>query len=184
MRPGSPLARLLVSSLVGRPAERVARRRPYVPPSDGPSSGGGSLSASTAIERCVLLLRWTLTDEPVGPIHEWLGADAVVWTPASYTRGIAGVVGSTHELCGDALTEIAIDIVSADVVEGRVYLEWRLAGRFAEPCFIDDDLLVEPTGRLVEAAGVLVARFHRDEVVSLHCYYDEMAVLEQIVAER
>jgi ketosteroid isomerase-like protein len=67
-------------------------------------------------------------------------------------------------------------------VSPRVHLEWRLTARFSHPCFVDDDLLVEPTGRLVETAGVMVATIDDGMITAAHCYYDDFALLEQIVA--
>ena len=55
-------------------------------------------------------------------------------------------------------------------------VEWRLTGRFTNAGFIEDDLLLEPTGRLVETAGVLVVAFEDDRVVWVHCFYDDLAV--------
>ena len=47
-------------------------------------------------------------------------------------------------------------------------------GRFTNPGFIEDDLLLEPTGRLSKTAGVLVVAFQDDRVVWVHCYYDDL----------
>lgn len=181
MTPGGSLARLLVTALEGRPSERVWRRAPYVPPSDTPTPGAIGLAPSTRLDLCQQLLRCTLTDESFELVEDWLHADIVVWTPVSYSRGRAELLGSLHEFGSDALTEATVEIVSADMAGSRAFLEWRLAGRFTEPCFIDDDLLVEPTGRLVETAGVLVVSFDGEQVASLHCYFDDLGVLEQLV---
>lgn len=43
------------------------------------------------------------------------------------------------------------------------------------------DLLVEPTGRLVETAGVLVSTLADGVIISANCYYDDSALLEQLV---
>ena len=181
MTPGGSLARLLVTALEGRPSERAWRRAPYVPPSETLTSGAVGPAAGTRLDLCQQLLRCTLTDEPFELVEDWLHADIVVWTPVSYSRGRAELLESLHEFGSDALTEAAVEIVSADIAGTHAYLEWRLAGRFTEPCFIDDDLLVEPTGRLVEAAGVLVVSFDDEQVASLRCYFDDLGVLEQLV---
>lgn len=181
MTPNGPLARLLVAALGGRPSDHVWRRAPYVPPSDAPMSGAVGLAPSTSVDLCQQLLRCTLTDESFELIADWLRTDVVVWTPVSYSTSLAELLESVPEFGCDALTETTVDLVSADTAESRVYIEWRLTGRFSEPCFIDDDLLVEPTGRLVEAAGVLVVRFDGEQVASVHCYFDDLGVLEQLV---
>jgi hypothetical protein len=187
LTPSGPLARLLVRALTGRPQERLPRRGPYVPPPDVVTRSTawrpatGDLSVEDVLERCERLLRCTLVDDPFGEIADWLSPDLVVWTPVSCTRGLGEVLVVAHEIGTSSLTGVRIEILHADVAESRAYVEWRLFGRFTEPCFIDDDLLVEPTGRLVEIAGVLVVSFSVDGVVSVHCYYDDLAVLEQLV---
>jgi ketosteroid isomerase-like protein len=77
---------------------------------------------------------------------------------------------------------VVITVTHADVVAPRVHLEWRLTARFSHPCFVDDDLLVEPTGRLVETAGVMIATIDDGMITSAHCYYDDFALLEQLVS--
>ncbi len=179
--PGGPLARLMVTALEGRPADRVWRRAPYVPPSDPPAPEDIGSVPSTRLDLCKQLLRCTLTDESFDLVVDRLRSDIVVWTPVSCSRGRGELLGSAHEFGSDALTEATVEILNAQSARSRVYMEWRLSGRFSEPCFIDDDLLIEPTGRLVETAGVIVVSFDGDEVASVHCYFDDLGVLEQLV---
>lgn len=42
-----------------------------------------------------------------------------------------------------------------------------------------DGALIEPTGQLVEAAGVLVVTFDAAGVATLQLYHDSLAILEQ-----
>jgi hypothetical protein len=72
-------------------------------------------------------------------------------------------------------------MTASAVVPPRVYVEWRLTGRFANPCFVVDDLLIEPTGQLVETSGVLVTTFVGGRIGAVHCYYDDLALLEQLL---
>ena len=77
------------------------------------------------------------------------------------------------------------DIASArqvlEALEPLTGIEWGLTARFTNPCFIDDDLLVEPTGRLVETSGVQVATFRGGLLTRVNCYFDDLAIVEQIV---
>ena len=45
-----------------------------------------------------------------------------------------------------------------------IYIEWRVAGRFVHPGFLNDDLLVEPSQSQIETAGVLVYAFGPERV--------------------
>ena len=59
----------------------------------------------------------------------------------------------------------------------------RSGGRwiYSPAGFLNDDVLIEPSGAPVEAAGVLAATFEQDLVVRIHCYYDRLAILEQVL---
>jgi hypothetical protein len=180
--PSGPLARLLVSAMTGRTSTPLPSRGPYVPPSDTGRPGVAiGLGAATVADRCEHLLRCALGVRAFDDVADWLLDDVIIWTPVSYVRGLAEALASTYEL-GSTLTEVMVRVVLSEVTSSRTFAEWRLSGRFTEPCFVDDDLLLEPTGRLVETAGALVVAFEGDRVASLHCYYDELALLEQLVS--
>ena len=174
--PIRPLARLVVKALSGNASGRRSWAGPYVPPSTGTRAVG----AATGYE---MLLRAILVGERVDDLEQWLAPEVVVWSPAHYSSDRAELLCGLHAPSGDddTLSEVVIEATSMDVALPRVYLEWRLTARFSRPCFIDDDLLVEPTGRLVETAGVLVSTLVDGLIVSAHCYYDDSALLEQLV---
>lgn len=185
--PARPLARLVVGAMAGAHAERGTRRVPYVPPTCDTSATDGKVIDPSAVALCYELLRAILIgcdqlDELVDRLHP----EVVVWTPSAFatSRDAALAVLEVDEVGVDALRDVTIVVTSTDVASPRVYLEWRLAGRFTDPCFVNDDLLVEPTGRLVETSGVLVATFGEGGVIALHCYHDDFALLEQLVDGR
>ncbi len=187
--PGRPISRLVVGALSGQVRQQSSRRSPYVPPAVAASDtalGLAGAASSETVVRCTELLKAMLTNEAadLGPWERWISPDVVVWSPMCFASSRAELMLGLHDADGgdDTLTEVVIDVVDVDVTEHRVHLEWRLAARFSRPCFIDDDLLVEPTGRLVETAGVLVATFVDDLLVAAHCYYDDLALLEQLVS--
>ena len=185
--PARPIARLVVGALSGRAPERSSRRGPYVPPLGSEqlhAEVAGATSESADVAHCELLLRTLLAGEPVEDLDRWLAPGLVVWTPVRYTSSRADLLHQLHELDlgGDTLTEVVIAVTHADVMSPRVHLEWRLTARFSHPCFVDDDLLVEPTGRLVETAGVMIATIEDGMITAAHCYYDDFALLEQLVS--
>lgn len=185
--PARPIARLVVEALAGRPSGRNPRRGPYVPPvvscDEIPVRGARAGAAPVDVERSVLLLETLLAGAPVDPVEPWLAPEVVVWTPVRSTSTRADLLRELHEtdIGGDTLTEVVVTITHADVATPRVHIEWRLTARFSRPCFIDDDLLVEPTGRLVETAGVMIATFDDGLITAARCYYDDFALLEQLV---
>ena len=186
--PTRPIARLVVGALSGGSPERSSRRNPYVPPIAGSeqhhSGAAGATSASVDVAHCELLLQTLLGGERAEDLERWLAPEVVVWTPVRYTSTRADLLHELHDLDlgGDTLTEVVIAVTHADVAPPRVHLEWRLTARFSHPCFVDDDLLVEPTGRLVETAGVMIATIDDGMITAAHCYYDDFALLEQLVS--
>jgi len=153
--------------------------------SDQPHAcAAGATSESVDVVHCELLLRTLLAGEPVEDLERWLAPELVIWTPVRYTSSRADLLRELHELDlgGDTLTEVVIAVTHADVMSPRVHLEWRLTARFSHPCFVDDDLLVEPTGRLVETAGVMIATIDDGMIAAARCYYDDFALLEQLVS--
>jgi hypothetical protein len=77
-----------------------------------------------------------------------------------------------------------LDVTHMSATQARVFVEWRLTARFTSPAFIDNDLLIEPSGRLLETAGVEVVVFAGDHVVAVNCYYDDLALFEQVITSR
>jgi hypothetical protein len=104
----------------------------------------------------------------------------VAWSPSLFTSSrtelVAGLLDSD-----DALADIEVTIVGEAISADKVYIEWRLAGRFTNVGFIDNDVLIEPTHLPVEAAGVLIFTFVRSHVSAIECFYDGLALLEQLL---
>jgi hypothetical protein len=187
--PVRPLARLVVKALSGDTPRRGGRAGPYVPPLVGtPAVGTHAADSGTefpdASVRYEMLLRAILIGERNDELGDWIAPEVLVWSPVHHSSSRAELLAGLHDPSDDddTLSEVVIEATSMDVVLPRVYLEWRLTARFSHPCFIDDDLLVEPTGRLVETAGVLVSTLADGVIISAHCYYDDSALLEQLVA--
>ena len=189
--PIRPLARLVVRAAAGG---QPARARRHAPPYSPPESGRAPPAATLGHEQLerVQLAEWVLfgllahrldDTKPVPSAVEAMASDVVVWSPAvcatSRDEAVADLgLGDEDD---DALTDVRVEVLATDVVDERVYLEWRLTARFTNACFIDDDLLVEPTGRLVETSGVQVATFRGGMLTRVNCYYDDLALLEQLV---
>jgi hypothetical protein len=187
---GRPLARLVVRAANAlHPVSAswpVPRYSPPAPEPAPPSAHHGPEHERVDLAEAVLhglLSALPEEAEPISDADRVLAPDVVVWSPTVYATTREEVLSALcpgHEM-DNALTDVQVEVLAADPVGARVYLEWRLTARFANPCLIDDDLLVEPTGRLVETSGVQVATFDAGRLVSVHCYYDDLALLEQLV---
>lgn len=185
--PRRPLALMIVGAFSGR-HPRSARRtsRSYAPPrraAVGPTDGTGE--TRTAVEaQCTRILRGLLLGERLDELANDLAPDVVVWCPTMYatSRGLVLEALEIESAAGDTMTEVSLSVANFDYVAPHGYLEWRLTGRFTNPCFVDDDLLVEPNGRLLETAGAMVITLASGRAVEVHCYHDDLALLEQMMA--
>lgn len=180
-----PLARLAARGAMDRPAVGDLTGGSYAPPATVVTRGLEQVTAG--VERlCLGILRAVLLGEDPSPLRGQLAPRLITWSPHLFTVSRDQLLTSLDaaELAGEMLTEETIEATNIDVADPRVYVEWRLTARFTSPGFVDDNLLVEPTGRLLETAGVLVVTFAGDQVVSAHCYYDDLALLEQLLTAR
>jgi hypothetical protein len=103
-----------------------------------------------------------------------------VWSPCVSTTSRTELVAALLE-SDDAITEVAVSILGTCSVDATVFVEWHLEGRFNNPGFLNDDVLIEPSGALVEASGVLVVVFRYNRATHIRCYYDGLGLLEQVV---
>jgi len=118
-------------------------------------------------------------------VADELGPDVVLWTPSCFASTSTSVleVLLSNDWDTSPLGDRTITITNTDIALPRVFVEWRIAGRFTHPFFLADDLLIDPTGQLVETAGVLVVTFDTDGVAAVHLYHDPLAILEQLLTK-
>jgi hypothetical protein len=184
-----PLAALAAWAAIEGAPVRGQSSVPYVPPI-APDRHDRQDVAADLGELCVGILRGVLLGEDVSPVRHRLAHDLVTWSPHLFAVTRDQLLGSidtaetADETPGETLSEVALDVIHVSAVHGRVYVEWRLTARFTNAEFIDDDLLIEPTGRLLETAGIQVVSFDGDDVVAVHCYYDDLALFEQLIMSR
>lgn len=180
-----PSVRLIVRAITGSEPTEPSRRGPYAPPSCPSASPPlDDLQSPEVARLCHGLLRELLLghDRVTGLVDE-LAPDVVLWTPAVFASTNVAVLDVLlrDEWDNGPLSDRIVTITNTDVAPPRVIVEWRATGRFTRPHFVADDVLIEPTGQLVETAGVLVATFGAAGVVALHLYHDSLAILEQIL---
>jgi hypothetical protein len=179
------IARIVLRAITGSEPTSSSRRGPYAPPSC--RSGNpriDDLHSSEITQLCQTLLRELLLglDRDV-TLVDALAPDVVLWTPTVFaSTNVAVLEVLLREDWDDGpLSDVTVTITNTDVAPPRVFVEWRITGRFTAPFFVADDVLVEPTGQLVETAGMLVVTFGRAGVVAIHLYHDSVAMLEQIL---
>jgi hypothetical protein len=180
-----PIARLAARGAISGAVERDWHAGPYAPPATVVDDGLEHVAADVG-DLCVRILRGVLLGEDLSRVQHHLAPHVVTWSPHLFTVSRDQLLTSVGaaQLAGETLSEVMLDVTHISAAQPHVYVEWRLTARFTSPGFIDDDLLIEPTGRLMETAGVEVVTFKSNQVVSVRCYSDDLALLEQLIASR
>lgn len=125
------------------------------------------------------VLRAGLSGE-VDDLSSLLTEDVVGWTPNVAVSSLAearAIFGERDEM----LSNIDLDVRSVDIVGDKVFAEWQVAADHSGPMVVDEDLVVEPTGKRIRLAGVLVAEFRDDRIAAFRAYFDDLALMEQVL---
>jgi hypothetical protein len=183
----APFDRPLALRLLGEVDRPRSAPSPAVPVLSAPVEGTADLpeARGTLPELARFLSHVLLTDRPhletvLAELEASVDENVEVWSPSFSTRSRTELV--TALLDGDdALTDQHVAIVGTSTSDDTVYVEWRVASRFDNAGFLNDDLLVEPSHAKVEATGVLVFVFRHNRATHIRCYYDGLSLLEQVV---
>jgi ketosteroid isomerase-like protein len=106
--------------------------------------------------------------------------DVHVWSPNV-------VICSRDELlealgsADDALTDVVLTVDHLDVIGDKAIAEWHATAAFTDPLLVEEDVLIEPTGRQLALAGMSVAEFDGEQIRWLRNYFDDSAFLEQML---
>jgi SnoaL-like protein len=183
----APFDRPLALRLLGGLKRDRAVPSPPIPPLSGrvyrDDDTPTSRSTLPAIAR--FLARVLLTDTPhiaevIADLEASVDEDVVVWSPCVSTRSRTELVTALLE-SDDSISDVAVSILGTSRSGSTVYVEWGLEGHFANVGFLNDDMLIEPSGATVEATGVCVIEFRHHRAIRIRCYYDGLGLLEQVV---
>ena len=106
--------------------------------------------------------------------------DVVGWSPYATVSGLTALaeLSALREL---AFSNVVILLRGVDEVGNRVYAEWVIEADHTGPLVLDDDVVLDPTGRHVQLAGCSVADFREGKISSFRTYFDDLSMIEQIV---
>ncbi len=106
--------------------------------------------------------------------------DVVGWSPYASVTGLTALaeLSALREI---AFSDVAILLRSLDEVGNRAYAEWIIEADHTGPLVLDEDTVLEATGRHVQLAGVSVADFRDGKISSYRTYFDDLSMIEQIV---
>ena len=106
--------------------------------------------------------------------------DVVGWSPYAAVSGLTALaeLSALREI---AFSNVVILLRSVDEVGNRAYAEWVIEADHTGPLVLDEDVVLEATGRHVQLAGVSVADFREGKIRSYRTYFDDLSMIEQIV---
>jgi hypothetical protein len=184
----APFDRPLALRLLGEVARPKSTSPPVAPLATATERTSGCPTArGNRVEVAHFLAHVLLTDVSsmrgvVPELEASVDESVTVWSPCVSTRSRTELVAALLE-SDDAITEVLVSILGTSSVDSTVYVEWHLEGRFDNPGFLNDDVLIEPSGAVVEASGVLVVEFRYNRATDIRCYYDGLGLLEQVVRQ-
>jgi hypothetical protein len=108
--------------------------------------------------------------------------DVVGWSPnlAVTSRAeLADEFGDRH----DALSNIVIAFDAIYIIGDNAIAEWRISADHTGPIVVEDGLQLDPTGRTIVLAGATFAEFRGDQICAFRNYFDDAALLEQLLLD-
>lgn len=107
-----------------------------------------------------------------------------VWTPALHTVTRFELISVMVDL-DDAIGQVAVAFTESAATRSVAMLGWQATARFVRPTFLDDDHLLEPTGAVIRVTGATSVSFTAaGRAERIRCYYDRLALVEQLVSPR
>jgi ketosteroid isomerase-like protein len=108
--------------------------------------------------------------------------DVVGWSPNLLVRSRAELLDAVGRR-EDTFSAIEVDVRGLDEMGDKAIAEWHVAADHTGPLFIDDDMVIEATGRRLHLSGATVAEFDGDRICAFRSYFDDLALVEQALGE-
>jgi ketosteroid isomerase-like protein len=138
-------------------------------------------NASTQASALRRLLRAAVTGDR-DSMADLVTADVTGWSPNMFVTSrdelLAALEGRDVAFSG-----IEVQVQALDQVGDKAIAEWHVAVDHTGPLVVDDDLTIDPTGRRLHISGATVAEFDGDRICGFRSYFDDLALVEQVLAE-
>ncbi len=107
--------------------------------------------------------------------------DVVGWSPYASVSGLPAVaaLATLHDV---AFSNVVLMFRGLDEVGNRAFAEWVVEADHTGPLVLDEDAVLEATGRHVQLAGATVADFRGSKIRSYRTYFDDVSLIEQLVS--
>jgi hypothetical protein len=114
-------------------------------------------------------------------LPELFTADVSGWSPNMLVASLDELIEAVADR-EDALTDVDVEINSLDVFGNKGFVEYRVWAVFSGPFVIDESAAIDPNGRRLLLGAALVAEFTDGKISAFRNYFDEAALLEQMLA--
>ena len=105
--------------------------------------------------------------------------DVVGWSPYAAVSGLTALA-DLSALREAAFSNVVITFRGLDEVGNKAFAEWLVEADHTGPLVLDEDSVLEATGRHVQLPGVTVADFREGKIRSFRTYFDDISLIEQI----
>jgi hypothetical protein len=126
-----------------------------------------------ALEACIL--------SDVDVLSELFTADVNGWSPNLLVASLGELTESVADR-EDALSDVTLQIDALDVLGRKGFVEYRVRAVFSGRFVISDELVIEPNGHEILLGAALVVEFSGDKISAFRNYFDDAALLEQMIA--
>lgn len=115
----------------------------------------------------------------VGTASDAVTDDVVGWSPTLFVTSRDELLAAFEERLS-AFTDIDVDFPTLEVVGNRAFAEWHVSADFTEGIVVGDTE-IPPTGTRVHLAGATFADFDGGRIRAFRHYFDDAALLEQLL---
>lgn len=106
--------------------------------------------------------------------------DVHTWSPVLNVTSLAELTDVMRDR-DESLSNVTVELRGLHGGGNRMMAEWRLEADHTGDLVLNEDLTVPPTGRHVHLGGATFADFRGDKIRALRSYFDEMALMEQLI---
>jgi len=107
--------------------------------------------------------------------------DVVGWSPYATVSGLSALA-ELAALRDMAFSNVVLSFRGLDEVGNKAFAEWVIEADHTGPLVLSEDAVLEASGKHVQLAGVTVADFRDGKIRSYRTYFDDISLIEQIVA--
>jgi predicted ester cyclase len=106
--------------------------------------------------------------------------DVQSWSPGLKATSLADLTEALDDR-EDGLSNVNVAIRSLHMGGNTLIAEWRVDADHTGPLTLNDDLTLPATGRHIHVGGATFAEFRGDKIRTLRSYFDDGALIEQLV---